>query len=852
MLVIDKDLNIDTFNLQAWDYQNRAYFRPAIWDAIAAPSGMFQSGIGYSPDVGLINITNEWKPVLRSGHYFIHENRYFLIDPSRAFDSTRVLTVSSITSVNGYGIFNITVPSFYQAYAGKFPVYLMNFQRRGDTLVPYKEYRQVRLFSHIDHEAVSGYIDPSDVVGYSNTSTSDEFMISRCVDEETFVTVTGITDFGYNEYHEPRTVNVSVVMSNVTGFAESVSCSYTLKNIEDFIKLPVVPVASITSVILDTPSGSIDITSRQGTEDEVISSGWALADGLPGVVKFYNRGTAFEDSMHPLYTNSTITITYVPGLWFSYNNSYNETVSPNITLNPLTVGSDRYNLLLTNTEIDPTRIRLTSAAKKCYVAGHPISMKIACSFNEAPILNYPVSIQAGISRLAFNNLVLYGQLDLRTDGYGKASCIYVPPKSLDDETFYANLGHHIPVIDLGTITNLMSWPQNGMYGVGSYNESISTSRNTIFFPTPKYAKSLMSSTLYAIYDKDMIRNNDFISGWGTLLIKGYKRPLVQSAYASNAAIDASKSIGRSIALSKRASDMYMSEIDYKFRTNSSGGLALYYRPYSTRSESIYVYVNDVLAAIKTRDVPENTYGKELESVDLNYRYVVNELHTATGSLVYSNYIIVSGTPNGELVVSNSDGSTVYTEGVDYTYTPYAIQKLTISASSPIKLSYTTRANLVHTDTVNIVRFLIEDMSIKVNSWDIVDVTVDRADSLLPYDNEFCPAKPIAFFVLDSLNRITLKRPFELNDVDMAIGCVYYRLPHTVRTSDNIIGYYIYTPGIDFVHASAWTSYGKHIVSNPVGITVDVPDYMKGLVQPPAKSYTSLSPYSAGNYFQLVD
>lgn len=846
MLVINKVLPLDSFYLQEWDHQNRYYFKPAIWDSDLAPSGYYQSGIGWKADCSVLAMTTDWKPVLKAGHYFIRNYPAFLYDTARNQDLYQVITTSGVTEVSGYPTVTITTNRVDRGYYGKVPAFLGNFKRAGDTLIPNTVYRQKRVFTPMVD--LTGYVDPDTAYSYANTVTDYEFMIERTDLTDNVTTVTGYSVYGYEETYEYADYDFNVLLSSIGPITGYVTETFTGKTTEVYCKLSTVPVADIQSVVIETPSGNYDITANLGTESEVTPSGWALAEGLPGVVKVYNRGLIFEDSFHPLYDNATISITYRPGLFFVYGNDSTDVIIPNINLNPLIVGSDEYNLLLTNTEVDPVRMKIASPLRRCFIAGHPVELKVTCYFNEAPILNYPITISAGASRLAFNNLAFYGALNTRCNGFGQARCYYVPPTKLDDESFYVNLGHYVPVVDFGYTPSGATIGTATMNGVARVFHTATDARDAVYFPTPKYASGLLGSTLYAIYDKDRIRNNDFISGWGTLRIKGLKRAVVQPARFSNAQIDSSVMVGQSLAMTRTKAEKFGSELNFKFRTNTSGGQTLKFRPYSTGTQSVLVYVNDTLVYNFNETVPAGTYYPNIVEVDLSNKQVLNEEHTLTATdQFYLNHSYVSG-----LAVVTS--GTACVEGNDYLLEGSLFVRVSsgmIDPSGTVTVDYYSRTNMIYTDTVNTVRFIVEDSTFKVTDWDIVDVSITNTVSTKPYDNKYCPAKPIAFLKRVG-STLTILNLSEVSDSDLVDGCIYNRLPHTVTSTDNIIGYYVYVPHNDYIHAHAYTSYGKRITSLPWALKVDAPDYMKGLVLEPAKSYDTLSPYSTSSFFQSTD
>lgn len=851
MLVINKLLKLDEFSLFPWNGQNRAYIKPAIWDAELPPSGYFRSGVGWEDNVYLGAINQDWTPSITVGHYFIRNYPFFAHSNSLGSSFVREVTSSGLTDAGGGAKFSVTFNSALSSYYGKYPAYLSNYQRVGDTLIPYKEYYQKRAFSHMT--LATGYVDVDDLITIPSAS-SLEFMITRSNMAENTTIVTGSGYYGYEErtVYSPFTVNVAV--NNVDPFNESITETFSAERIEVYCKLKVIPVAEVQSVVIVTEAGDeLDITANKYSYSALAPSGWAMSPGLPGVVKFYNRGTTFEDSVHPLYRKASLRITYKPGLLFGFSNASSSSSSPSIQLNPLVIGHPDYNLLLTNTEVDPVRINLGTERKRGFVGGHPIEIYASTEFNESPILNYPVTFVAGVSRLAFNSMNFYGALTARCNAYGIARCLYVPPKKLDDESFYANLGHYIPIVDYGRLQlNTASYAYT-LNGVANVYDDDTTMRDTILFPAPKHASSLLRSVIFPIYDLDKVTNNDYVSGFGTLLIRGLKRALVHKARLTDDPKNYASMFGHLLGDETFLTRGMTSEVNFKFRVDTAGGQTLKYRPYSTESNKVNVYVNDVLVDVWNTEVPVGNYASTRKEVDLSYRVVQNdEVQFNASGFAYFNHTFVSG---GVLDVVDASGA-AKTINVDYIPSGQMLVRVpsgTIDPSGTIYVDYTSPNSKwgVRVDTVNTIRFHIEASGFTSDRWDIVDCEVDGSTGVKPMDNLYVPAKPIAF-LQKSGSTYSLLNLSEVTDDTMIDGCIYRRLPHTLETVDSIIGYYIYTPHTDFIRAEVQTSYGKIIRSHPVGISIDLPDYMKGMVAEPSKNYESYSPYYAVGFVQDLE
>lgn len=862
MLVINNQIDIEKYRLLSWKHQNRYLFEPGIWDAEAAPSAYFQSGIGFNNDVKLVGLTQDWKPILKSGHYFIRDNRFFLNSYDHETTQSFVLSFDS-TCTGSYYIDTVEVDSYNKGYFGYNPVFLGSLKRDNDILLPHREYNQVRLFSHISDSALSGYVPIESVTGVTNTSTDLEFMINRVDDLQQTEVVTGEYNGVYYEEERNIPYTFKLALTDDSYISESVTETFDLKGSKVFCKLTYLPITSIDSVVVTYGGSDYNITSS--VSGSFIPSGYTIKYDDPGkgILTFYNTNNV-DDSWDIIYPSGTITVQYKTGLLLLYDNTNSETCIGDITMDPLTVGADSYNLLLTNTEIEPTKVDiLTKLYRRCFVAGLPLEMKIRTTFNEAPILNYPVTVNAGLSQMTTNDLSLSNELLLRTDGDGYASCLYVPPKAVDDETFMFNLGHYVPVVDLGvfsatTVSGLSVYDSgvtnefpHGVAYVGTPVDSYE--RNAVIFPTPKHAKSLLQSTLFSVHDSDRIRNNDFIGFLGVLRIKGRKKTVVTPARFTNQDSNSSYRMNVMKQIPAIPEDAFMSEFNYKFRTDKKAGITLSFRPYSTESNELLTYVNGRLIGKFTETVKKNQFHPVTVVYNLDYEYFTNEEHTFETDTIYLRHMPVSASGQGEFGVYDASGN-AYTEGADYSITGNAITREAlgaIAASGVVYINYMAESSYIYDDTVNLIRFVTTNPSYNVKDWDVADVDLNCNNALWGADNPYCPAQPLAFINIIEDRYLQIIPLDEISESTYVHGILYYTLPHSVDLYGNIIGYYVYTPGKDYVTAHATTLYDKDVYSSLVDVLIDVPDYMKGFFYTPEDFYVTKSPYSTINFFQVL-
>lgn len=864
MLVINNQIDIEKYRLLSWKHQNRYLFEPGIWDAETAPSAYFQSGIGYNDDVKLVGVTQDWRPVLKSGHYYIRDNRFFLNSyDSETTQSFNISFDSTCTGTNYY-IDTIEVDSYSKGYFGYNPAFLGNFKRENDILLPNKAYSQVRLFSHIEDTALSGYVPVDSITGVANTSTGLEFMIDRVDDLQQTEVVTGEYNGVYYEEDRAIPYTFKIALTDDSYISESKSESFDVKGSKVFCKLSYLPISEIESVTLTYGGVDYDITSN--TSGSFVASGYTMhyEDPGQGILVFYNTANV-DEPWEVLYPSGSLKVDYKTGLLLIYDNTNYEMHVGNISMDPLTVGSNSYNVLLTNTEIEPVKVRmLTSLYRRCFVAGLPMEMKVKTLFNEAPILNYPVTVKAGLAQLTTNDLSLGSEILLRTDGDGYASCLYVPPKTIDDETFMFRLGHYVPVVDLGifsatTVSGLSVYDSgvenkfpHGVAYIGTPNDAYE--RNAVIFPTPKHAGSLLQSTLFSVHDSDRIRNNDFIGFLGVLRIKGRKKTIVTPARFTNQDSNSSYRMNVMKQIPAIPEDAFLSEFNYKFRTDKKSDITLSFRPYSTESNEILTYVNGRLIGKFNETVKKNQFHPTLVTYNLEYEYFINEEHTFDDSdVVYVRHDIVAASGQGEFIVHDISGN-AYTDGVDYIVTGSAIYRDaggSIAASGTIYVDYMAESAYLYDDSINLIRFVTTNSAYTINNWDIADVDLSCNNALWGADNGYCQAQPLAFINIIEDRYLQIVPLDEINDSTYVHGILYYDLPHSVDIYGSIIGYYVYTPGKDYVVAKATTLYDKEIYSGLVGITIDVPDYMKGYFYKPEDFYVTKSPYSAINFFQVL-
>lgn len=849
MLITKTEVELDQFNTMPWEYQNRYYQAPAVWDPDYAPSGYFISGVGHGNDLAMVGVTRQWSPVLKSGHYFIGKDRFYSynVDAINNCYAT-ILSDEDFQEVSGYYVHTVSQDSALKGYYGYKPAFLGNFVRVGDRLIPDECYEQKRAFSHIS-DPPSGYPNFDELLSYENTATDTEFVLERVEPQESAYVVTGTVDGRYYEETIVSGVTVRLAATDISAITGYITDEFPFIDsgiggtTKKYFKLSHVPVIEVQSVVLESGGTTHEIT------------GYVESPYLPGVIYFDNSVSG--DPLDPYYDypSGSYKVTYKTGLHFLYENSLSQMFGAPISINPLHTGSTEYYLLLTHTEIDPVDLDLSSGLfKRCFVAGIPVEFTVACEFNEAPILNYPVYVQAGLSRLSTNTLTLNDTVRLPLMEEGKAKILYVPPKAVDDESFYFHLGMYTAVVDYGSFVS-GSIPSGYVHGVAHIGDEDYEYRDVIILPTPKQAKPFMDSVIYSVHDIDRIRNNDFIGKLGVLRIRGLKQAMVMPSRLTSQEQHSSKHLG---LINKTTADNYfygvMSEVNYKFRTDSLTKNYLTFRPYGTQGHKIFVYVNGHLIGEFTDSVGPRTYSSTEYSFNLGYEYQLNEQVTFTedSDTATLDYTVVAA--SGQALVRVTDVSfNEYTENTDYSYSGNLLTRLSggsIPVSGDVYVSYLRKHNYLYTDTMNTIRFVSIDNYFTADQWDVVDVKVSKAHSIQQWDNDRSPAAPIGFYkrVGTTYEFIPLDRVLPDMEVD---AIKYYNLPHSVEAYSDVIGYYIYLPGKDYISAYTYTSYGKMIHSSISSLRIDAPDYMKGFFGEPTKYYGTNTPYTSVLFYQAV-
>ena len=875
MLAINSVLTLDTFRLLPWEHQNRAYFEPAMWDAPLADIDYFQSGIGYATNNIVVGLQASWDPILETGFYFIKYYRFFNYATRETATVYRTINPTEFvqTTENGPYSYSFALAENEPMYRGYKPAYLVTFDRYGeldDTLLPAAgyDYKHVRVFTELESTYPSGYVAPWETLEQELLAEHPEMMVNRVTGDVGLVQVTGFAGYDSDTYYEKvvvetQYINLAVNDNPNIGMQTEV---FSIDGSEVFCKLRYVPVVSISGVVLTSGGSTYDITNNYNQYGLFTPSGYIDSKALPGVITFYNKPTENND-WDLLYPSGSISITYQPGLFFVYEAVDSVWKLSNKNVNPLLVGERDYNLLLTNTEIDPLTLGIGGEDRIAYIGGLPLELKIFCEFNEAPILNYPVSVIAGLSRLTLNNLILTTELrELRLDGTGNTSCLYVPPKELDDESFYFRSGHYVPTVILNnySINSTVTVNPERLHGVSEVGTTTTGFENAMFFPTEKFAKQFLLGGAYVVYDNDHIKTNNFSGFMGVLRIAGIKKAIVLPSYFANDPKNITKGIYQ-VNSNEEAVQVkgFMSEFNYKYRTNTFRDLGVSFRVFSTLTDRLLVYNNGSLIGIFDEEVASNKFYPEVVTMDLTKEYFLAEPVTFNASNSYylrHEYDIVNPDvtdfDQGPTRLYDSSG-TEYTFGVDFTVVSGENRLVFNSSPAPTGLfvDYLAKGDHVIIDEVNIIRFILNNPDRTTDTWSVGDVNLNKNNRITSYDNYYSPAVPIGFLKWEQASGTQYTLRFvaldEVGEDTKVNGVLFSNLPHSVATFDEIMGYYLYTPGSDFVVAKTETSYGKEIVSPIFNIEIKAPAYMRGLYYSTSNEYFSASPYAAIEFKQVV-